>query len=438
MFKRFRKWFIGLIGLLIVFNLSVSAEADFGLLLPETLESGTTFPVIVTTSETLDLESLECHVVYEPQIMRLLAVEAGGEPAKYSDMDGFVTIIQYDLDVRMKDPVVLTFQVRPEVPAYTNYYFRLTDRFIGKTSNGEIDRAVEIGAGGTVINRAEIVSNPEAPVADYPTVVASQVYEQSRLNAARTEPVTEPTSVAPPTETAPATAVTATTEPRASLDGTKATSAADPADIEIGPPPEAFEAEPLADDRRDILVNSGKEAAWLILAILISGTIVFVLSKQDSENTPSESSAKKKRKPMNKAEKREFLFEFIRYLISGGIVTLANILVFNRLINAFGISSWFMSNIAAIVFSIVLAYVINRYFVFRSREPMLREFIHFFAGRLFMSLLFEQLAMYIMFQLLNFTAVWNVFGFELHIAKLLAQIVVVIGNYVIGKKLVFK
>ena len=41
--------------------------------------------------------------------------------------------------------------------------------------------------------------------------------------------------------------------------------------------------------------------------------------------------------------------EFIRYLISGGLVTLLNLLVFTLLNRWLGLSRWYLSNLPAIV-----------------------------------------------------------------------------------------
>ncbi len=129
--------------------------------------------------------------------------------------------------------------------------------------------------------------------------------------------------------------------------------------------------------------------------------------------------------------------EFIRYLISGGLVTLLNLLVFTLLNRWLGLSRWYLSNLPAIVLSILFAYWLNRRFVFRSTRPWQREILSFIGSRLLISLIFEYLALWLLINQWQWTAALSFGGVELPWAKILAQGAVVIGNYLVGKLWIF-
>ncbi|MDO5733968.1 MAG: GtrA family protein [Eubacteriales bacterium] len=134
--------------------------------------------------------------------------------------------------------------------------------------------------------------------------------------------------------------------------------------------------------------------------------------------------------------KTEVRKEFIRYLISGLTVTLVNLLCFSLLTRILGLNRWYFSNLPAILLSIIVAYILNRCYVFRSKKPWKSEFWQFLLTRSAVSFTFEYLSLWLLLDVLKFRA--NLTFFNLPWAKLLAQIAVVIGNYLLGKFFVFK
>jgi putative flippase GtrA len=132
-----------------------------------------------------------------------------------------------------------------------------------------------------------------------------------------------------------------------------------------------------------------------------------------------------------------FCREVILYVIAGILATLVNIAVFTLLSSVFGNDNWWISNAPAILAAILFAFFTNRIFVFRSRGPIMRELGKFLASRLMISLIFEYGAMFLLYNLIGFTAVIHIWRWELLIAKVLTQGLVIIGNYVLSKWFIF-
>ena len=123
--------------------------------------------------------------------------------------------------------------------------------------------------------------------------------------------------------------------------------------------------------------------------------------------------------------------EIILYLIFGVLTTLMNILSYLLLSRVFSIDMY-LSNIFAWIISVLFAFVTNKSFVFeskdRNRKIVLREMLTFFGCRL-LSLGIDMLSMYAMVTLLK----WDDF-----IGKIIANIIVVILNYLFSKMFVFR
>ena len=123
--------------------------------------------------------------------------------------------------------------------------------------------------------------------------------------------------------------------------------------------------------------------------------------------------------------------EIIRYLIIGVLTTALNYIVFVIFANVLKIDMH-VSNIIAWISGVIFAYFTNKLFVFESKsfkfEVIRKEIIGFGAARLF-SLLIEEIILYIFVNLLNM---------EKLIIKLIANIVVIIVNYVLSKFVIFK
>ena len=134
-----------------------------------------------------------------------------------------------------------------------------------------------------------------------------------------------------------------------------------------------------------------------------------------------------------------FLFsrEVIFYLIFGVLTTLVNLVIFTILSKWFGKDRWYLSNGPAILLAILFAFVTNRIIVFQSTGPWLPELIKFFASRIVVSLAFEYGGMYLFYNLMKLKSGLKIGRFELSYAKLLVQILVVVGNYVISKWYIF-
>ena len=130
-----------------------------------------------------------------------------------------------------------------------------------------------------------------------------------------------------------------------------------------------------------------------------------------------------------------FTREFIRYFFSGVIATIVDNIVFKLLSDVLGLGKWYFSILPATVASVVVAYVLNRLWVFRSTDHLLKEFLRFTGTRVAISLFFTYLVYPIMYFGLNIT--YELFP-NLPIAKLIALLFVILGNRLSGKFYVFR
>ena len=120
--------------------------------------------------------------------------------------------------------------------------------------------------------------------------------------------------------------------------------------------------------------------------------------------------------------------EVVLYIIFGVLTTLVNIMSYLFFAKICGINI-LISNIMAWFFSILFAYVTNRILVFESKnEKILHEFALFITGRGLSGIL-DSLLFYILVVSLMFNDV---------ISKIFINIIVVIINYVLSKKIIFK
>lgn len=119
-------------------------------------------------------------------------------------------------------------------------------------------------------------------------------------------------------------------------------------------------------------------------------------------------------------------YEVLAYLFFGGCSTLVNILSFwlLRLLKI----ELFTSNTIAWVITVLFAFITNRLFVFQSKGKFSKELISFFGFRL-LSLAFDMGLMYLLINVLN----WN----EI-LSKIIANVFVIIINYVFSKLFIFK
>ena len=129
--------------------------------------------------------------------------------------------------------------------------------------------------------------------------------------------------------------------------------------------------------------------------------------------------------------------EVINYLIIGGLTTLVNLIVkYALLFTILSAENPVQLQIAVIVSWIIaclFAYITNRKIVFKSKsEKIIKEFVSFVTARL-ITLGMEMLIMYIFVTVLRLNSnLWVV------VWSIVAQVVVVVANYVFSKLFIFK
>lgn len=129
--------------------------------------------------------------------------------------------------------------------------------------------------------------------------------------------------------------------------------------------------------------------------------------------------------------------EIINYLIFGVLTTLVNLITkYILLFTILDPTNGFQLQIAIIISwiaGVLFAYFTNRKFVFESKnENKLKEFISFVVARI-ATLLLEMFIMWFFVTLLKLNSDLYVVIFTL-----VAQVAVVIGNYIFSKLFVFK
>ena len=125
--------------------------------------------------------------------------------------------------------------------------------------------------------------------------------------------------------------------------------------------------------------------------------------------------------------------EVANYLVVGCLTTLVSLAFFYgctwTFLNGYDAVQLQIANVISWTGAVVFAYVMNRRFVFESRDPaILREFVAFVSTRM-LTLLLD---MGVMFLLSTVLAV------NYNFAKLIAMVLVTIANYVVAKLLVFR
>lgn len=129
--------------------------------------------------------------------------------------------------------------------------------------------------------------------------------------------------------------------------------------------------------------------------------------------------------------------EIINYLIIGGLTTVVNLLVkYALLFTVLDASNGTQLQIAVVISWIVaclFAYVTNRKIVFKSKSPnILKELTSFVTARL-VTLGMEMLIMFVFVTWMKLNSnTWVI------IWTLVAQVVVVVANYIFSKLFIFK
>jgi len=121
--------------------------------------------------------------------------------------------------------------------------------------------------------------------------------------------------------------------------------------------------------------------------------------------------------------------ELLLYLLFGGLTTIISIFVFWLMSPVMGLNE-LVGNIVSWIFAVLFAFVTNRIWVFKGgrEESILSQAVKFYAGRLG-TLAVEELILWIFVTLLELDAM---------LIKVLAQIVVIVLNYVVSKLFVFR
>lgn len=120
--------------------------------------------------------------------------------------------------------------------------------------------------------------------------------------------------------------------------------------------------------------------------------------------------------------------EVINYLFIGGCTTVISILSYALFAKVFDLDL-VIANILSWIISVLFAYFTNRVIVFNSKnKDYFKEFISFTGSRV-ITLVLDTLLMILFVKSM---------GMNDLIAKIIVQVVVIIGNYLISKLLVFK
>lgn len=124
-------------------------------------------------------------------------------------------------------------------------------------------------------------------------------------------------------------------------------------------------------------------------------------------------------------QKRKNTKEIISYLFFGALTTLVNLISFH-IFNKF----WYKPlqvNIVSWAISIAFAYLTNAKWVFRQKKYTVKSAVDFATSRITTLLLEEAILLFGI----------DVFGFKADTVKIVAQILVIIANYLLSKFIVF-
>jgi putative flippase GtrA len=127
----------------------------------------------------------------------------------------------------------------------------------------------------------------------------------------------------------------------------------------------------------------------------------------------------------------------IMYLIFGGVVTLVNWIIYSVLVVflSVGVTT---ANAGAWVIAVIVAFITNKIYVFESRrmgfKEISKEIISFFLSRVSTGLL----DVFLPTVLIAVGISGSLFAIDGFYAKLIANVVVIILNYILSKKFVFK
>ncbi len=136
-------------------------------------------------------------------------------------------------------------------------------------------------------------------------------------------------------------------------------------------------------------------------------------------------------KKLFEIEKKFLTIEIVLYIFFGVLTTIVNIGVFSLLTICFNLEEN-LSNVIAIIISVLFAYFSNKDLVFNSKATSLKEkfyeFLKFMLGRAFTMVV----------ELVGFYVLFNLLGIPRLISKTSITIIVIILNFFISKFFAFK
>lgn len=133
--------------------------------------------------------------------------------------------------------------------------------------------------------------------------------------------------------------------------------------------------------------------------------------------------------------------EIILYVLFGGLTTVVNYIIYFTCTEGLHID-WSPATLFAWIGAVLFSYVTNRIWVFESRakgfSAVLFEFVKFIGARL-LSLGLEWLTLKLLLDILHMNLwLWRDLPLGEFVAKTIAQILVIIANYVFSKWIVFR
>lgn len=125
--------------------------------------------------------------------------------------------------------------------------------------------------------------------------------------------------------------------------------------------------------------------------------------------------------------------EIVRYVIVGGLTTVVSMALFYgatwTFLNGHDAVQLQIANVLSWVGSVAFAYGANRVFVFRSKnENMMKEIAAFVSSRV-LTLLLDMAVMFLLATILKI---------DYNFSKIVATVLVIVGNYVVSKWFVFR
>ena len=125
--------------------------------------------------------------------------------------------------------------------------------------------------------------------------------------------------------------------------------------------------------------------------------------------------------------------EIIRYLIIGVLTTVVSLITYYvctfTFLNPEKALQLQIANIISWIISVAFAYVTNRKFVFKSKSKKIKKEAVTFVSSRILTLLLDMAVMFIFVSVLHLND---------KIFKIVSQVLVIVGNYILSKLFVFK